>query len=48
VHIEAVPGSAFPRPAKRPQHSLLLNTKISALRSWQSALDDYISHISTI
>lgn len=48
VQIEAVPGSAFPRPAKRPQHSLLLNTKIPALRSWQSALDDYIAHLSTI
>jgi len=42
VETIPVPASEFPRPAPRPKHSLLLNTKRSALRSWQEAIDDYI------
>lgn len=33
----------FPRPAKRPQYSILLNTKLSSMRSWQEALEEYLS-----
>ena len=32
----------FPRPAKRPQYSILLNTKLPNLRSWQDALHEYL------
>lgn len=32
----------FPRPAKRPAYSLLLNTKLPEMRSWQEALRDYL------
>lgn len=32
----------FPRPAKRPQNSILLNTKLPHLRSWKEALKDYL------
>lgn len=41
VSLEPVPAESFPRPAKRPKHSLLLNTKRPALRSWQEAVSDY-------
>jgi dTDP-4-dehydrorhamnose reductase len=44
VETSAVAASDFPRPASRPKHSLLLNTKRPALRNWQAALDDYISN----
>lgn len=44
VETSAVAASDFPRPAPRPKHSLLLNTKRPALRNWQAALDDYISN----
>lgn len=37
----AVSGATFSRPAPRPAHSLLLNTKRPLLRSWQEAVDDY-------
>jgi len=33
----------FPRPAKRPAYSILLNTKLPPLRSWQEALAEYLS-----
>ncbi len=39
--IIPVNGDEFPRPAKRPAHSVLLNTKLPELRSWQEALKDY-------
>lgn len=32
----------FPRPAKRPQYSLLLNTKLPRMRSWHEALKEYL------
>ena len=44
VDIQAVKGQDFLRDAKRPQYSLLLNTKFPALRSWQEALDDYVKN----
>lgn len=42
VEIESVPGSTFPRPAKRPEFELLNNTKLPKLRSWQEALAEYL------
>ncbi len=32
----------LPRPARRPYHSALLNTKLHPLRDWKSALKDYL------
>lgn len=39
-----VAASAFPRPAKRPRTSELLNTKRHGLRNWRDALRDYVGH----
>ncbi len=33
----------YPRPAPRPNYSILRNTKISSARSWKKALRDYIN-----
>ena len=42
IKITPVPASAFPRPAKRPKYSVLLNTKIPPLRSYQEALKEFL------
>lgn len=44
MDIKVIPcaTSEFPRPAKRPVHSALINTKLPALRSWDEALKDYL------
>jgi dTDP-4-dehydrorhamnose reductase len=43
--IKTVPVSSekFPRPAKRPKYSVLLNTKLRKMRSWQEALKEYLA-----
>ncbi|MFC1612674.1 dTDP-4-dehydrorhamnose reductase [Patescibacteria group bacterium] len=43
--IEVVPvsGDKFPRPAKRPEYSILLNTKLPEMRKWQIALEEYLN-----
>ncbi|MBU0732171.1 dTDP-4-dehydrorhamnose reductase [Patescibacteria group bacterium] len=33
----------FPRPAKRPEYSILLNTKLPKMRSWKHALKEYLT-----
>ena len=43
VTINPVKGDKFPRPAKRPQFSVLLNTKRPQLRSWKEALKEYLN-----
>lgn len=40
--IIAVKGDKFPRPAKRPKYSVLLNTKTDQLRDWREALKEYL------
>ena len=35
----------FQRPAKRPQYSVLRNTKLSPMREWKGALRDYLTGI---
>jgi len=35
-------SAEFPRPAIRPQWSILLNTKLPAMRDWRQALQDYL------
>ncbi|MFH1029873.1 MAG: dTDP-4-dehydrorhamnose reductase [bacterium] len=42
IKVEPVPSSKFPRPAKRPKNSSLLNTKFSKLRTWQESLREYL------
>ncbi|MDD5222087.1 MAG: NAD(P)-dependent oxidoreductase, partial [Patescibacteria group bacterium] len=38
----------YPRPAKRPKYSILLNTKCFKLRKWEEALKDYLKIKNTI
>jgi dTDP-4-dehydrorhamnose reductase len=45
VTIQPVESDAFPRKAKRPKCSMLLNTKRPALRSYQDALKEYLTHM---
>lgn len=40
--IMPVKSAEFPAPAKRPTYSMLINTKISPMRSWEEALKDYL------
>lgn len=40
--LNAVTSDAFPRPAKRPKFSMMLNTKLPQMRSWQEALKAYL------
>ena len=44
IKVKTIPveGGAFPRPAKRPFYSVLVNTKLNPMRSWQEALKDYL------
>lgn len=44
VHTKVIPVSSeeFPRPARRPHYSMLLNTKRPLLRPWRQALKDYM------
>ena len=44
LKTKAVPVDAaeFPRPAKRPAYSVLLNTKLNPLRDWKEALKEYL------
>lgn len=41
--ISSCASSEFPRPAKRPRYSILLNTKLSPMRIWQEALQEYLT-----
>lgn len=43
IKTTPVPASAFPRPAARPAHSILLNTTLPAMRDWKEALREYLS-----
>lgn len=42
---EIIPVSSdkFPRPARRPKFSVLLNTKLPKMRSWREALEEYLN-----
>jgi len=42
VKVVPVEASEFPRPAKRPYYSVLLNTKLNLLRSYKDALKEYL------
>jgi dTDP-4-dehydrorhamnose reductase len=43
IVVNAVLGEKFPRPAARPKYSVLLNTKLPAMRPWQEALKEYLN-----
>ncbi len=42
ILVEPVSSDSFPRPAKRPKYSVLLNTKLEPLRDWREALKEYL------
>ena len=42
IKVNPVSADKFSRPAKRPEYSVLLNTKFEQLRSWQEALSEYL------
>lgn len=42
IKVNAVAGDKFPRPAKRPKYSVLLNTKLDNLRDYKEALSEYL------
>lgn len=42
ISVNPVSADKFPRPAKRPEFSLLLNTKLPPMRPWQEALEEYL------
>lgn len=44
MDVKYTSSAEFPRPAKRPQFSILQNTRGPAMRPWQRALDDYIKN----
>ena len=43
VKVTAVKSDDFPRPAKRPKYSILLNTKFPELRDYREALKEYFT-----
>lgn len=43
VTVSPCTSAQFPRLAKRPTHSILMNTKLPTMRSWQEALADYLN-----
>ncbi len=44
IKIKSVKSDFFPRPARRPKYSILLNTKVEPLRSWPDALEEYLTN----
>lgn len=45
IDVASVPAAHFPRPAKAPMYSELLNTKLPQQRSWQDALKEYLDTV---
>jgi dTDP-4-dehydrorhamnose reductase len=43
ITVKPVSADKFPRPAKRPKFSILLNTKFIPLRSYEEALREYLN-----
>lgn len=48
IKTKVIPVSSdeFPRSAKRPTYSVLLNTKLNPLRDWREALGEYLKKIN--
>ncbi|MCK4919155.1 MAG: dTDP-4-dehydrorhamnose reductase [Candidatus Pacebacteria bacterium] len=47
-NVKPVKTEEFPTPAKRPIYSMLVNTKLSPMRSWEEALKDYLTETDRI
>jgi dTDP-4-dehydrorhamnose reductase len=43
--VSPISSEEFPRPAKRPYYSVLINTKLNPLRSYKEALKDYLKKL---
>ena len=43
IKVNPVSSDKFPRPAKRPKYSVLLNTKLKPLRDYKEALKEYLN-----
>ncbi|MEK7673278.1 MAG: dTDP-4-dehydrorhamnose reductase [Patescibacteria group bacterium] len=43
VMVNPVDSKTFVRPAKRPKYSILRNTKLPTLRSWDEAVEEYLN-----
>jgi len=50
MDVEVIPvnSSEFPRPAKRPRSSVLLNTKLKPLRDYREALKEYLEESNVV
>lgn len=44
IVVKPVNGDKFPRPAKRPEYSVLKNTKLEPLRDYREALKEYLEN----
>ncbi|MCH7758841.1 dTDP-4-dehydrorhamnose reductase [Patescibacteria group bacterium] len=44
TNVISITSQEFPRPAQRPQYSILRNTKFPLLRPWTKALEDYLKN----
>lgn len=44
VKVIPVKANKYPRSAKRPNYSILLNTKLPPMSSWESALEEYLKN----
>jgi dTDP-4-dehydrorhamnose reductase len=42
IKVEPITSKEFPTPAKRPKYSILINTKLPPMRSWEEALKEYL------
>lgn len=45
IKLNPISGKDYPRPAKRPQFSILLNTKLNPQRKFKEALEEYIKSL---
>jgi len=48
IKTNPVTSDKFPRPARRPLFSSLINTKLPRMRTWQEALQDYLKLIKQL
>lgn len=42
IEVKKITSAEFPRPARRPKYSALINTKLEPLRDWREALEEYL------
>lgn len=42
IKVNPIKSEDYPLPTPRPQYSILNNTKLKPMRSWQEALEDYL------